>query len=340
MDLGSGDGKYTTDLASRVPHRRVVAVDIDPAMTEYARAHNTLPTIEYVTQDMSVQWSALSPEIRLLEGKIDVIFAHFSLQYMSDKNQLMSVCRQLLATGGTIHAAIYVSDLNLKAAPNKRREWCPSVEQQAELWRRALTDNGLAIDALKITTETDRNDRQNIINFMPTLVNHWRKYFETDEQFESEKSDLFELQFDADYNAGADAPDPKAWTHFLANENIKHVLFEGKILRFIGPVPYFLTLDDIMNKSDINVAGGLGGSIPEQKYLDGKMNSYKKRSNIHHLSVGRDGFWRIVYKDLMTGRAVVVIDSRRKLSYMAKELIALQNNIDYKVSDNKQQMIN
>ncbi|CAG2123359.1 unnamed protein product, partial [Medioppia subpectinata] len=75
--MGSGDGGVTRELAACVPHRRLIAVDVNPAMTEYARDHNTLPTIEYVTQDMSVEWSELSPEIRRLEGSVRLILSNF-----------------------------------------------------------------------------------------------------------------------------------------------------------------------------------------------------------------------------------------------------------------------
>ncbi|CAG2109982.1 unnamed protein product, partial [Medioppia subpectinata] len=198
--MSCGEGGITKQLASRVPHKRVVAVDVDAAYLEYAQRHNNAPTIQYVRQDMSIAWPNLSPEMRALEGSAGMIFANFSFQHIRAKQQLMSICRRLLASG----------DVNRILGLNEgRRQWCPSTDQQLAEWRQLL----------------DNSD------FIPSVANTYKTLFETDDQYESENNGLLDILFDVTFNAMADAPDPKAWTHFLADESVTTGIASIHILR-------------------------------------------------------------------------------------------------------------
>ncbi|CAG2117081.1 unnamed protein product, partial [Medioppia subpectinata] len=222
VDMGSGDGGVTRELAARVPHRRLIAIDVNPAMTEYARDHNTLPTIEYITQDMSVEWAALGPEVRRLEGSVGLILSNFFLEYERTRRsqQLALYRRLLLARDGSLHVNIPLSiDINAKLAPNDplRRQWSQTVGQQLDDLRRAFADNGFVIDLFELT-------QIHKPNFWPNFISMWRLYYDTDQQFESDKNDLMGIVFDVSTNPEAARPDPKAWSHFLANENIAEVV--------------------------------------------------------------------------------------------------------------------
>ncbi|XP_054157777.1 uncharacterized protein LOC128956120 [Oppia nitens] len=101
IDLGFGDGRVTRLLSQNVPHKQLVAIDVVPEMLEHAVANNTDdPTIEYVLQDLTVSWPELSPRIRQLESKVDLLFSNFMLHYITDKYQLMAIIGQLLTSGG------------------------------------------------------------------------------------------------------------------------------------------------------------------------------------------------------------------------------------------------
>ena len=164
MEIGSGDGAVTRQLATRVRHRRLVAIDVNPAMTAYARCVNSGPTIEYWLQDMGVPWDELSDDIRQLEGKVELIFANFSLHYILDKSRLLSICARLLSTGGSIHAnSVILPDLNQKLPADERRDNYLSVDQQLVVWRQALADNRLIVDEFEVVDHVWRMSRQQLI---------------------------------------------------------------------------------------------------------------------------------------------------------------------------------
>ncbi|CAG2103464.1 unnamed protein product [Medioppia subpectinata] len=164
IDMGSGDGAVTKELATRVPHRQLVAIDVNPAMIEYSQRVNSLPTIEYAIQDLSLTWPELGPDVRLLEAKVDLIFSNHCFHYIRDKTRVLSICRRLLATGGTIHASILLlPDLNRKLPADRRKGWCLSVDQQLDVWRRAVADNGLTADVFEVFEEDYRFTRTQII---------------------------------------------------------------------------------------------------------------------------------------------------------------------------------
>ncbi|CAG2118006.1 unnamed protein product, partial [Medioppia subpectinata] len=109
--------------------------------------------------------------------------------------------------------------------------WSQTVGQQLDDLRRAFADNGFVIDLIEVHPDSDRMPRQHIIDFMPNMMNGWRNYFDTDKQFESDKKDLMEIVFDSSTNPEAERPDPKAWSHFLANESITEVVKTEQIVQ-------------------------------------------------------------------------------------------------------------
>ncbi|CAG2111603.1 unnamed protein product [Medioppia subpectinata] len=220
LDIGSGDGGITKLLASRVPHRRLIGIDSVPAMTDYARQVNSMPTIKYITQDMSVLWPELSADIRRLEGTVDLIFSNLCFMYFYDKSRTLSICRRLLTTGGSIYANfILLGDVNKKLPPNERFNNFLSVDRQIQVWRRALADNGLAVDTFDVYNDKWFIKRELMIVFLPVLVCNYRSYFESIDHYASECPDLSDAVFDIYTNPTTDRPNPNAWKQFVANEN-------------------------------------------------------------------------------------------------------------------------
>ncbi|XP_054155695.1 trans-aconitate 2-methyltransferase-like [Oppia nitens] len=109
VDIGCGDGSLTKLLANQLAHNQLIGIDCVTDMISYARKHNSLMIddkhdnnnriIEYVVQDMSVDWPAMCPRIRQLESRVDLIFSNYALQYIPDKQKLMQIFDRLLATG-------------------------------------------------------------------------------------------------------------------------------------------------------------------------------------------------------------------------------------------------
>ncbi|CAG2114776.1 unnamed protein product, partial [Medioppia subpectinata] len=234
VDMGSGDGGITKLLATRVPHKGVIAIDSNPRMTAHGQHFNSVSTVEYITQDMSVSWPELSDNIRRLESKVDLIFSNFSFHYFHDKYQLLSICRQLLVTGGTIRANIPLfDDLSDKLPANQRLEWCPSVDQQLDVWRRELSDTGFTINEFETRKVTFAVNRRQIIAYLPVLMSVYKSYFTASGLPYNQCPDLADIVFNVYNNLGADRPNPNAWTLFLAKEDISEVVTHMRLLRLV-----------------------------------------------------------------------------------------------------------
>ncbi|CAG2102501.1 unnamed protein product [Medioppia subpectinata] len=235
IDIGSGDGATTKVLATRVSHKRVIAIDVNPAMTAYGQSVNSLTTIEYLTQDMSVSWQELSDDVRRLESKVDIIFSNFCFHFIRDKSQLLSICRRLLSTGGIIHANVFLlNDLNSKLPADRQKACFLSIDQQLDVWRRALTDNGFTVDVFTVAEDTFTMAREHAIASFPVIMSIYKTFFETTEEFVRECSDLSDVIFDAMCNPVADRPNPNAWTQFLANEDITEVVYRAQLLTLVA----------------------------------------------------------------------------------------------------------
>ncbi|XP_054161676.1 uncharacterized protein LOC128959698 [Oppia nitens] len=230
VDVGAGDGGITKLLATSVRHQHIVGVDVDPVMTNYADTNNKGETIEYVTQDMSVGWHELSPGVRELESKVDLIFSNFVLHYIPDRQQLVNTFSRLLSTtgsGGVLHANIIIlADLNKKLVKTNSgyqplKMWYQSCDKQLAEWEQSLRDNQLVIKEFKVIEDIWQLNRKEIIDFLPVLIHDFRPYFQHQSDFDAELADhLPNTVFDAYVNSDARHPNPEAWTQFLADTTV------------------------------------------------------------------------------------------------------------------------
>ncbi|XP_054154879.1 trans-aconitate 2-methyltransferase-like [Oppia nitens] len=240
VDLGCGDGDVTKNfLAKHIPHKRIVAIDCLPEMLDYARTNNPDSSIDYQLQDMGRKWPDMSPRVRQLDCKVDLIFANLSFGYIPDKRQLMDTIGHLLSTGGMIHANIELKeDINKRLASYgwpMKKQWYESPEKQADNWRQCLQsmDNQLLIKQFETIDVCWTTDRQKMIDFMPILISKFRKFFNDPKDFDSELNDhLWDTAFDAMVNPLAiGGPNPRAWQQFLADPNVKEVKRYHQLLR-------------------------------------------------------------------------------------------------------------
>ncbi|XP_054158548.1 peroxidase-like [Oppia nitens] len=171
LDVGCGDGGITKLLAKHLRHKLVVGIDVVDDMISYARNHSTDDnndnTIEYVLQDMDIDWLRMCPRIRQLESKVDLIFSNFVLEYMANKWLVMDTFGHLLATGGVFHANIFIlPDLNKKLPENGQKKWWyQSREKQLDDWRQSLTDNQFLIKQFETIDVCWPTDRQKMIDY-------------------------------------------------------------------------------------------------------------------------------------------------------------------------------
>ncbi|XP_054155673.1 uncharacterized protein LOC128954132 [Oppia nitens] len=248
VDLGCADGRITKHLLGKqIPHKLLVGIDVVPDMISYARQHNSDETIEYLLQDMSVKWPEMSPRIRQLESKVDLIFSNFTLQYMPDKWQLMATCNRLLtasgssssssSSGGIFHAnVIILPDLNKKLVSNTTnspdKQWYQTREKQLDDWRQSLADNHFLIHKFQIIDSIWPTDRQRMIELMPVMLSNYRSFFKNQSDFDSELNDhLTDTVFDAYVNPDSPEPNPRAWQQFLADPTVTEVNIYLRVLR-------------------------------------------------------------------------------------------------------------
>jgi trans-aconitate methyltransferase len=90
LDLGSGDGALTAQLAALVPHGRIVGIDLSQSMLDVARRHS-LSNLRFELLDISQL---------AFEGEFDVVFSNATLHWLRDHaNVLHRVCHALKPMG-------------------------------------------------------------------------------------------------------------------------------------------------------------------------------------------------------------------------------------------------
>jgi len=148
VDIGSGSGNVTKQLCNRIPHKRIVALDIDSDMTQFARQNHSSNTIEYITEDISKPWDQLNITLKELEGKVSLVFSNRVLHWVEDKEIATKNMSKLLKTGGRILINISaIQDLSqhLSQEFNENFVKIPSIDEQFEIWRNLLVNNGIEL---------------------------------------------------------------------------------------------------------------------------------------------------------------------------------------------------
>jgi len=153
----------TKQLCNRIPHKRIVALDINRDMTEFAKQNHSSNTIEYITEDISKPWDQLNTTLKELEGKVSLIFSNRVLHWVEDKETAAKNIGKLLKIDGNI--LINISGiLDLPQHPSQEFNEVfvkiPSIDEQFEIWRNLLVNNGIELsftDNYYEQTYYDRN---------------------------------------------------------------------------------------------------------------------------------------------------------------------------------------
>lgn len=135
LDVGSGPGTITVDLARRVAPGVVTAVEMSAEALELTRAHAHEQGVDVpgVVSDVH--------RLELADGGFDVVHAHQVLQHVSDPVRALAEMRRVCAPGGLVAA---------RDADYGAFTWFPTVPELDEwlgLYRQAARDNGAEPDA-------------------------------------------------------------------------------------------------------------------------------------------------------------------------------------------------
>ncbi len=96
LDLGSGDGKVTAQIAARLPQGRAVGVDLSAQMVEHARRHfpaEDYPNLAFQSMDIT--------ELDFQES-FDVVFSNAALHWVADHDAVLGGVRRALKKGGRL----------------------------------------------------------------------------------------------------------------------------------------------------------------------------------------------------------------------------------------------
>lgn len=96
LDVGSGDGKVTAEIASALPRGRVVGLDGSREMVEFARAHYDdarFPNLEFLCMD--------ARQIEL-NRRFDVVFSNAALHWIEEHVEVLKGLCRVMARGGRL----------------------------------------------------------------------------------------------------------------------------------------------------------------------------------------------------------------------------------------------
>src|SRR5438093_7455599 len=96
LDLGSGDGKVTAEIAAALPRGRVVGLDASLEMVEFARARyddKRFPNLEFVCTD--------ARRIEL-NRRFDIVFSNAALHWIEDHPAVLKGANGVVRRGGKL----------------------------------------------------------------------------------------------------------------------------------------------------------------------------------------------------------------------------------------------
>ncbi|MDO8344997.1 MAG: malonyl-ACP O-methyltransferase BioC [Cellvibrio sp.] len=95
LDLGSGTGFFTQQLAEKYPGSQIVGLDIAEGMLHYA-----------AEQHHGISWLCSDAEILpIADNSVDIIFSSLAIQWCNNLPQLMGELARVLKSGGQLHIA-------------------------------------------------------------------------------------------------------------------------------------------------------------------------------------------------------------------------------------------
>lgn len=101
LDVGTGDGKIASILASKVPHGKVVGIDPSKEMIRFATTHHSSPNLHFTIGDASNYQT---------QERFDLITSFTALHLVSDPEQALNRFYSLLKPQGRLFLKFPISD--------------------------------------------------------------------------------------------------------------------------------------------------------------------------------------------------------------------------------------
>ena len=148
LDVGCGSGNVTTLLNQRLSCNKIYAIDVDMRMIKFAKSNYPSSRVNYLVEDIGVEWNKLDPSLKELEGKVDMIFSNRVLHWIENKTIAAQNLYRFLSPKGRIYTNVTTLwDLFHDLVPEEKTKFesllrIPSVEEQIENWRKAFSESG------------------------------------------------------------------------------------------------------------------------------------------------------------------------------------------------------
>ncbi|CAG7835092.1 unnamed protein product [Allacma fusca] len=151
LDVGCGTGNVTKLLSQKLPHDKILAIDIDPDMIAYSRKSVSTPDIEFLEQDISLPWEQFHPKLQSLEGQFSLVWSNRVLHWVADDHRSRAAQNivRLLKPGGLLYVnTTFIFDLyeHLPLEEKQEKEKIlkvPSLQQQQNDWQGCFDNIGL-----------------------------------------------------------------------------------------------------------------------------------------------------------------------------------------------------
>ncbi|CAG2112851.1 unnamed protein product [Medioppia subpectinata] len=185
LDIGCGSGNITQTLADVLNAKQIYAIDVDKEMIAFAVQNHDKRNVQYLVQDFGLEWHLLSPTLRALEGKVDLIFTNHCLHWIQDKeNAVNNMCR-LMSAGSRLYANIsLVSDpyqelsTEAKLIHEIRFMKIPTRETQIDIWLKLFARFALTVDSHEVMNKSSSIETQAFNKLaLPLSITMWKQYF-------------------------------------------------------------------------------------------------------------------------------------------------------------------
>ena len=169
IDIGCGDGSLTELLSHKIKHKRIIGLDINPQMIQFANENHKRPTIEYIVQDFGQDWHEFNSALKQIEGKVSLIFSNITLHWIDNKENVGKSFQKLLSKDGLVYVNVYaIQGFNKhldeeQVKYNERLIKIPSFEEQMKIWESILTLNGINVQSIKISEICAEHSKQFIM---------------------------------------------------------------------------------------------------------------------------------------------------------------------------------
>ena len=126
LEIGCGTGEFAVEIAKHC--KRVLAIDISPAMLEYARKKAALKQLDNIS---FIHSGFLTYEHT--DKPVDVVISQIALHHLPDFWKMVALSRihQMLKEGGKLYLRDVVFSFDLKKFEEKINDWINQISDTA-----------------------------------------------------------------------------------------------------------------------------------------------------------------------------------------------------------------